>query len=63
MPLIYKLFKENECFYTEVIKMSNDYIYIITQFNLKMHISQQHYKNSDFKFKNYRKQFSRIQIN
>ena len=40
MPLICKLFKKNECFYTEAVKTGNNHIYIIAQFNLKMHISQ-----------------------
>ena len=60
MLLIYKLFKKNECFYIETVKTDNDYIYIIIQFNLKMYILQQYYKNSNYKFKNHRKQFSRI---
>ena len=61
MPLVCKLFKEDECFYTEMVKMSNDYICVIAQSNLKMHISQQHYRSSDFKFKSHRRQSSRIQ--
>ena len=61
MLLTCKLFKENKCFYTEAVKTDNNHIYIIAQFNLKMHILQQHYRSSDFKFKSYKKQFSRIQ--
>ena len=61
MPLIYKLFKKNKCFYTEIIKINNDYIYTIAQFNLKMYILQQYYKNFNFEFKSYKKQFNRIQ--
>ena len=63
MPLICKLLRENEYFYTKVVKTDNDHTYAIAQSDLKMHISQQHYKSSDFKFKNCRRQFSRIQIN
>ena len=63
MPLICKLFKENECFYTKAVKTDNDHACVIAQFNLKMHVLQQHYRSFNLKFKNYRRQFSRIQIN
>ena len=45
-----------------MMKINNDYMCVITQFNLRMYILQQHYKNFNFKFKSYRKQFNRIQI-
>ena len=61
MPLVYKLLEENECFYTEAVKMGNDHMCAIAQSDLKMHILQQHYRSFNLKFKNYRRQFSRIQ--
>ena len=61
MPLACKLSEKNECFYTEAVKTDNDHMCAIAQFNLKMHISQQHYRSSDFEFKNCRRQSSRIQ--
>ena len=61
MPLTCKLSEEDGCFYTEVVKTGNDYTYTIAQFNLKMHISQQHYRSFNFEFKSCRRQSSRIQ--
>ena len=61
IPLACKLLKKDECFYTEAVKMSNDHMCVIAQFNLRMHVSQQHYKSFNFKFKNCRRQFNRIQ--
>ena len=61
MPLICKLLRENECFYTEVVKTGNDHVCAIAQSNLRMHVLQQHYRNFNLEFKNCRRQFSRIQ--
>ena len=61
MSLVCKLLEENECFYTEVMKMGNDHMCVIAQFNLRMYILQQHYRSFNFKFKNCRRQFNRIQ--
>ena len=61
MSLICKLSEENECFYIKAVKIGNNYTCIIAQFNLRMHILQQHYRNFNLKFKSHKKQFSRIQ--
>ena len=61
MPLVCKLLREDECFYTEVVKIDNDHICAIVQFDLRMHILQQHYRSFNFEFKSCRKQSSRIQ--
>ena len=61
MPLVCKLPEENECFYTEAVKTDNDHMCAIAQFNLRMHVLQQHYRSFNLEFKSYRRQSSKIQ--
>ena len=61
MPLVCKLPREDGCFYTEAVKTDNDHMCAIAQSDLRMHISQQHYRSSNLKFKSRRRQSSRIQ--